>query len=222
MISIIIPTLNEEAYILKSIKGFQNLRRKNICEVIIVDGGSHDNTLNLTRPYVDKIFSIYPSRSLQQNLGAASADGNLLLFLHADTVLNEEDLLKLNDYTHNLSWGFFLVSLGEKIFKYRVLEKCINLRSKLFKYATGDQGIFMSKELFKTIGGFPNINLMEDVEICKLLKTFSSPKILNSQITTSARKWKTNGFFFTIFQMRLLRLLYGIGIDTNILKKYYQ
>ncbi|MEC9205986.1 MAG: TIGR04283 family arsenosugar biosynthesis glycosyltransferase [Pseudomonadota bacterium] len=222
MISIIIPTLNEGDYILKSVKGLQNLRKEKVCEIIIIDGGSNDDTLDLVFTYVDKIFSISPSRSLQQNLGASLANGNLLLFLHADTILNEKDLLKLREHIEEISWGYFLVSLGENMFKYKILEKCINMRSKLFKYATGDQGIFIKKELFEMIGGFPNINLMEDIAICKLLKKNSPPHIFDSQIITSSRRWKENGFLSTILQMRLFRLLYAAGVSPNLLGRHYQ
>ena len=221
MISIIVPTLNEENFVLQTISKFQNLRKKNFCEIIVVDGKSSDNTIQIVQPYVDKILSISPSRSRQQNLGASVARGDLLLFLHADTTLTEEDLLKLKNYNKNYLWGFYLISLGENSFKYHVLEKCINFRSKIFKYATGDQGIFLEKGLFKIIGGFPNIDLMEDIRICEILKKFSPPYIIESKITTSSRKWKSNGFFRTVFKMRLLRFLYTIGLNTGFLRKHY-
>ena len=102
-----------------------------------------------------------------------------------------------------------------------MLEKCINLRSQVFNYATGDQGIFIRKDLFNRIGGFPNIDLMEDVEICKILKKLSLPYIIKSQIITSSRKWKSDGFLKTVLKMRLFRILNAVGLHPNLLKKYY-
>tara|TARA_B100001750_G_C15518484_1_gene609381 strand:+ start:61 stop:726 length:666 start_codon:yes stop_codon:yes gene_type:complete len=221
MISIIIPTLNEENFILNSIKPLQNLRKKNCCEIIVIDGQSNDSTVNMVHPYVDDIFVTNPKRSLQQNLGASIAKGDILLFLHADTILTEKNLLELNNFHKDCSWGFYLISLGEKIFKYQILEKCINLRSQIFNYATGDQGIFIRKDLFNRIGGFPNIDLMEDLEICKILKKLSLPYIIKSQIITSSRKWKSDGFLKTVLKMRLFRILNAVGLHPNLLKKYY-
>ena len=221
MISIIIPTLNEENFILNSIKPLQNLRKKNCCEIIVIDGQSNDSTVNMVHPYVDDIFVTNPKRSLQQNLGASIAKGDILLFLHADTILTEKNLLELNNFHKDCSWGFYLISLGEKIFKYQMLEKCINLRSQIFNYATGDQGIFIRKDLFNRIGGFPNIDLMEDLEICKILKKLSLPYIIKSQIITSSRKWKSDGFLKTVLKMRLFRILNAVGLHPNLLKKHY-
>ena len=221
MISIIIPTLNEENSILNSIKPLQNLRKKNCCEIIVIDGQSNDSTVNMVHPYVDDIFVTNPKRSLQQNLGASIARGDVLLFLHADTILTEKNLLELNNFHKDFSWGFYLINLGEKIFKYQMLEKCINLRSQVFNYATGDQGIFIRKDLFNRIGGFPNIDLMEDVEICKILKKLSLPYIIKSQIITSSRKWKSDGFLKTVLKMRLFRILNAVGLHPNLLKNYY-
>ena len=221
MISIIIPTLNEENFILNSIKPLQNLRKKNCCEIIVIDGQSNDSTVNMVHPYVDDIFVTNPKRSLQQNLGASIAKGDILLFLHADTILTEKNLLELNNFHKDCSWGFYLISLGEKIFKYQILEKCINLRSQIFNYATGDQGIFIRKDLFNRIGGFPNIDLMEDLEICKILKKLSLPYIIKSQIITSSRKWKSDGFLKTVLKMRLFRILNAVGLHPNLLKKHY-
>ena len=175
----------------------------------------------MVHPYVDDIFVTNPKRSLQQNLGASIAKGDILLFLHADTILTEKNLLELNNFHKDCSWGFYLISLGEKIFKYQMLEKCINLRSQIFNYATGDQGIFIRKDLFNRIGGFPNIDLMEDLEICKILKKLSLPYIIKSQIITSSRKWKSDGFLKTVLKMRLFRILNAVGLHPNLLKKYY-
>ncbi|MFL2560009.1 MAG: TIGR04283 family arsenosugar biosynthesis glycosyltransferase [Gammaproteobacteria bacterium] len=221
MISIIIPTKNEKKSIYHTLSNLQILRKKNICEIILVDGRSDDETIIISKPYVDKILSISPNRSRQQNLGASIAQGEMLLFLHADTYMSPEVLLKFYEKYKNYKWGFFNIKLDHDSIKYRVLEFLINLRSRIFKYGTGDQCIFINKKLFTKINGFPNLELMEDIGICSTLKKFFSPSIINSIVKTSTRRWESHGFMKTVIKMRLLRLLYMMGFNTSLLRKLY-
>ena len=221
MISIIIPTKNEKKYIYHTLSNLQILRKKKICEIILVDGRSDDETINISKPYVDKILSISPNRSRQQNLGASIAQGEMLLFLHADTYISSEVLLKFYEKHKNYEWGFFNVKLGHDSIKYRILEFLINLRSRIFKYGTGDQCIFINKKLFTKINGFPNLELMEDIGICSTLKKNFSPSIIKSIVKTSVRRWESRGFIRTVIKMRLLRLLYIMGFNTSLLRKLY-
>ena len=221
MISIIIPTKNEKKYIYHTLSNLQILRKKKICEIILVDGRSDDETINISKPYVDKILSISPNRSRQQNLGASIAQGEMLLFLHADTYISSEVLLKFHEKHKNYEWGFFNIKLGHDSIKYRILEFLINLRSRIFKYGTGDQCIFINKKLFTKINGFPNLELMEDIGICSTLKKNFSPSIIKSIVKTSVRRWESRGFIRTVIKMRLLRLLYIMGFNTSLLRKLY-
>lgn len=221
MISIIIPTLNESKIILDTVSNLQNLRKKKVCEIIVVDGKSTDNTCSLIRDLVDKLIIVNPNRSYQLNAGANVSKGEVLLFLHADTFISEENVMRLKDNKNKFNWGFFSLELSQNTFKYKILETCINLRSYIFNYATGDQGIFIKKEVFEQIKGFPNLELMEDLAICKSLKKISNPLIIKSNIMTSARKWEKDGFYLTVFKMRLFRILYALGLSTRILRRYY-
>ena len=221
MISIIIPAKNEKKTIYDTLSNLQILRKKKVCEIILVDGRSDDETINISKPYVDKILSISPNRSRQQNLGASIAEGEMLLFLHADTHISSKVLLKFYENHKNYKWGFFSIKLDHSSIKYRILEFLINLRSRIFKYGTGDQCIFINKKIFTKINGFPTLELMEDISICSILKKKFSPSIIKSVVKTSVRRWESNGFVITVIKMRLLRLLYIMGFNTNLLRKLY-
>ena len=221
MISIIIPAKNEKKTIYDTLSNLQILRKKKICEIILVDGRSDDETINISKPYVDKILSISPNRSRQQNLGASIAEGEMLLFLHADTHISSKVLLKFYENHKNYKWGFFSIKLNHDSIKYRILEFLINLRSRIFKYGTGDQCLFINKKLFTKINGFPVLELMEDISICSILKKEFNPSIIKSVVKTSARRWESHGFLITVIKMRLLRLLYIMGFNTSLLRKLY-
>ena len=149
MISLIIPTLNEEKYIRKTLQCLQELRKNKIIEIIIVDGLSQDNTLALSRDLCDKVISVKPGRADQLNAGALKANNNLLLFIHADTIVNPENIYELLRKYEKIEWGYFHLGFRTRAFKFKLLSYCINLRSTLFKYATGDQCLFVKKKLFK-------------------------------------------------------------------------
>ena len=220
MISIIIPTRNEERDIFNTVISLQDLRNQKLCEIILVDGMSVDKTVNIATQYVDKIITTAPNRGRQMNKGAEKAIGETLVFLHADTEITKDNCIR--DIRNFHEWGFFKLSFDKKDLKYTILSFLINLRSILFNYATGDQVIFIKKELFKKIGGFPDFEIMEDVYICSKLKKFLKPIILKSYVETSARRWEINGFLRTIFKMRMLRLLYYMKIKPSKLKSYYK
>ena len=170
----------------------------------------------------DKFYNQSPSRSGQLNKGASHASGDYLIFLHADTYINEigiEEILHIED---DFNWGFLRIKLDDSQLKYKVLSHCINLRSKIFSYSTGDQVLIIKKDLFYSIKGYHDINLMEDIEITHRLKKMCKPYLFSGNAISSARRWKKNGFLKTILQMRLLRVLYHLGVCTNKLNKMYK
>ena len=113
MISIIIPTKNEEALIHKTIRNLQDLRKNNLCEIIIVDGMSNDQTVKFAEPYVDLVTISKPNRGIQQNKGAMLASGDTLIFLHADTIITKHQINVIRS-TKNFNWGFFKISFDSK------------------------------------------------------------------------------------------------------------
>ena len=219
MISIIIPAKNEAKNIYKNLSHLQELRKRNICEIILVDGDSTDNTTEIANNLVDHILKTKSGRAIQQNIGASIAKGNTLVFLHADTYITTKQLLSIKK---DKIWGFFKVKFNNNKIKYKILSFFINLRSKLYNYGTGDQVIYVKRNIFNKIKGFPNLMIMEDIAICRILNKISAPSIINSHAVTSSRRWDDYGFLRTILKMRTLRFLYHIGIETHILKRFYK
>lgn len=222
LISIIIPTLNEQPFIVNTLLHLQPLRAAGT-EIIVVDGGSQDNTRQLAEPLVDYFIEVSKGRAQQMNEGARHAKGKVLLFLHADTVLpNQADMrILIGLVSTGRMWGRFNVQLSGHHRMFRVIERMMNLRSCLTGIATGDQAIFIRRDLFEKIQGFPEIPLMEDIAISKQLKRLSRPLCLRDPVITSSRRWEQNGIWKTIFLMWRLRFAYSVGIKPEKLKKRY-
>ncbi len=218
--SIIIPTLNEEKTIESCLSALQPLRSN--CEIIIVDGGSTDNTIVIARSLADKVVSSDKGRARQMNNGARYASGNVLIFLHADTSL-PENALQLIQQKLNSSrkWGRFDIQLSGKHFMLKVIAQMMNWRSRLTGIATGDQVIFVTRQAFEKAGQYPEINLMEDIAICKALRKISPPICLKAKVISSGRRWERYGIYKTILLMWNIRLRYFFGADPQILAFLY-
>jgi rSAM/selenodomain-associated transferase 2 len=218
--SIIIPTLNEADTIKTCLNRLQTLRTNT--EIILVDGGSHDLTTTLAQSLVDKIIISSPGRSVQMNGGAGQATGEILIFLHADTVLPDQALQPITaSITPSRQWGRFDIELTGRHALLPVIAFFMNLRSRLTGIATGDQVIFISKALFDSIGQFPPIALMEDIALCKTLKKISPPLCLKAKVISSGRRWEQFGVIKTILLMWSLRLRYFFRADPNTLASLY-
>lgn len=220
-VSIIIPVLNEEETITSTLQYLQGYRKQGH-KIIVVDGGSHDDTVARTYGLVDQVLKSKCGRAFQMNTGAEHADEDVLLFLHADTVLPEKACSIITDAIGGgEEWGRFDVRLSGKSWLFRIIEKMMNWRSCLTSIATGDQAIFVRKALFLDVGGYPGIQLMEDIALSRKLRNHSKPACLKSCVTTSSRKWESNGILRTVFLMWRLRLLYSLGVPANKLAKQY-
>ena len=221
-ISIIIPVLNEVENISGLLRSLQTYREKGH-ELIVVDGGSEDETVEIASPLADKTIQTVAGRSSQMNAGAYAATGDILWFLHADCRVPENsDELIINALAKRASsWGRFDVRLSGNKLSLRMVEKMMNLRSRLTGIATGDQAIFINRPLFEKVGGFPDQLLMEDIEISKKLKAYQSPVSLRDKLMTSSRRWEQNGVAKTIFLMWLLRAAYFFGVPADKLDMHY-
>lgn len=221
LLSIIIPVLNEAACIVQTLRPLQSYRGDTV-EVIIVDGGSNDLTIELARPLADVVLSFERGRAKQMNFGARQACGDYLLFLHADTILPGNAFSTLKKVVSQPRvWGHFDVKLSGEQPLLRMVESLMNWRSRLSGIATGDQALFVSDETFKLVGGFPEIALMEDIALSKKLTRIAKPICLKEAVISSSRRWETNGILRTILLMWSLRLQYFLGVDPHHLAKKY-
>ncbi len=222
-LSIIIPCLNEEAVIVPTLQVLQPLRARG-AEVIVVDGGSSDATCELARTHADALLQAPRGRSSQMNAGAAQAEGGVLLFLHADSMLPPMADRTILDglATPGRHWGRFDVRIAGRHFLLPVIARMMNLRSRVTGVATGDQGIFVTRDAFDALGGFPALALMEDVAISKRLRhAYGMPLALRDAIVTSGRRWETGGVLRTLLLMWRLRLAYFAGADPRRLAARY-
>ncbi|ORU89657.1 MAG: glycosyl transferase [Cycloclasticus sp. symbiont of Poecilosclerida sp. M] len=220
-ISIIIPVLNEEKILEKSLLALQSIKDERV-EVVVVDGGSADDTVSIAERYADQVIQSEVGRAKQLNKGAGSATGDLYLFLHADTILPPNAFDGVQKISNEEYWGRFNVQLDASGFLFRVIEKMMNWRSCLTGIVTGDHAVFISKKLFGRVGGFPDIALMEDIAVSRKLRKFVKPRCLSSAVVTSSRRWEQGGVVSTILLMWRLRLAYFLGENPCKLNQRYR
>lgn len=219
-LSIVIPALNEADSIGSRLQQLLPLRQRG-AEVIVVDGGSHDATPDMASPHSDRVIAAGRGRARQMNAGAAIARGDTLLFLHADTGLPPDaDHLIAAALSHR-EWGRFDVIIAGRHPMLPVIAAMMNVRSRLTGIATGDQAIFVRSNLFESVGGFPEIPLMEDIALSRLLRQRSAPACLRARAITSGRRWERQGVWRTILLMWRLRLAYFLGADPSTLAVQY-
>jgi len=219
-LSIIIPALNETKTITSTLIALQGLRQGGH-EVILVDGGSTDDTVSLAEGLVDQIVYAKPGRAGQMNAGARHAWGETLLFLHADTLLPEGTVAIISNALSTHEWGRFNIRLSGTNPLFRIIERMINWRSCLSGIATGDQAIFLAKSLFDKLGGYAELPLMEDIELSIRLKAYGRPACVRPALITSSRRWEENGIIKTVLLMWRLRWAYYRGIPAAVLAKEY-
>ena len=222
-LSIIVPVLDEAANIVTALKALAPLRQRGV-EIIVVDGGSADDTVALATPLADRVVTSVRGRAMQMNAGAGIAYGDVLLFLHADTRLPADpDRLILEGLAPSRrAWGRFDVTIEGRHPLFPVIAWLMNTRSRLTGIATGDQAMFVTRAAFVTAGGFPEIALMEDIEFARRLKRVSRPVCLRARVTTSGRRWENRGVLRTILLMWRLRLAYFFGANPYELAKRYE
>jgi rSAM/selenodomain-associated transferase 2 len=222
-ISFIIPALNEAAVISRALSSLQPLRAAGH-EVILVDGGSEDATVSLSGPFLDRLIRSPRGRGRQMNAGARVALGEIFLFLHADTLLPEgaDRFIMEGMKSQKNRWGRFDVRLSGAHPVLRIIENLMNFRSRLTGIATGDQAIFVERKLFEATRGFPDIDLMEDIALSRILKRHGRPLCLRQRVLTSSCRWEKNGILYTVLLMWRLRLSYFLGSDPKYLSRLYK
>ncbi|PXX99961.1 TIGR04283 family arsenosugar biosynthesis glycosyltransferase [Halomonas sp. LBP4] len=221
-LSIIIPVLDEATTIESLLTQLLGLW---VCgaELLVVDGGSRDDTVALATPLATRVLHSPPGRAAQMNVGARVARGQQLLFLHADTHLpRRADRLVDEALAGNRCWGRFDIRLTGRHPMLPVIAVAMNLRSRLSGIATGDQALFMTREAFDAVGGFPDQPLMEDIEMSRRLKRLSAPACLHHKVVSSGRRWETHGVWATIRLMWRLRFRYWRGVSADSLAREYR
>lgn len=221
MISIIIPVLNEEKNIEKSLIQFNRLKGDK--EIIVVDGGSNDSTRQIAERFAKVVLS-ERGRANQMNKGAANARGNILWFVHLDSIINENSIEKIQlaiDEKY-VGGGFSLKFYDYDTLFMKYISTTSNLRAKYLGLYFGDQGIFIRRDVFEGVGGYPKQEIMEDWELSLLMKKMGKLKLINTTIGTSARRFKNGGQLKTHLLMHKIKLMYLIGIPTDKLAKIYK
>jgi rSAM/selenodomain-associated transferase 2 len=193
-------------------------------EIIVADAGSDEGTREVaTRVAGVTVLTCERGRARQMNAGARAARGDTLLFLHADTVLPDgfEASITRALTEPGVVAGRFDVRLDNPRWPFRMIESLMNLRSRWSGISTGDQALFVRRDVFEALGGFPDIPLMEDIELTRRLKRRGRQAALRERVTTSARKWEREGVARTIGLMWTLRLLYACGVSPARLHRWY-
>ena len=221
-LSIILPVLDESAAIGATLDALAPLRAVGH-EVLVVDGGSQDNTVALCRGAGCQVLGSGRGRARQMNAGAARAQGEVLVFLHADTQLPARaDMLIGLALQQGAFWGRFDVRIQGPSNLLPVIAALMNLRSRWSGIATGDQAMFVRRDLFQRLGGFADQALMEDIDLSRRLRAVAPPACLRQPVHTSGRRWQTHGVWRTIWQMWRLRWRYWRGVSPELLARDYR
>ena len=220
-LSVVIPVRNEAQALPLLLADLAALRAMG-AQLIVVDGGSEDGTCQLASAQADLLLQSEAGRALQMNAGAAEATGEYLWFLHADTRVPASAIARLLDVLAGRPrWGRFDVCLSGPGLAFRLIGSMINLRSRLTGVASGDQGIFVKRASFEALGGYAQIPLMEDLELCRRLRRLSRPECLRPPLSTSSRRWERVGVWRTVLLMWRLRLAYYCGASPERLARQY-
>lgn len=219
-ISIIIPVLNEAGNIQDAIASIQ--LSTNV-EIIVVDAGSNDNTVDIAKSLGAKVLTSMPGRAYQMNMGAAIACGEILLFLHADTRLPSYfDALVRATLCTGVVAGAFRLEIAGKAWGLRLVEWGVGVRSHFFQLPYGDQAIFLTKQVFEQIGGFPELPIMEDFELIRRLRGIGRIKIVSTPVITSARRWLQKGIFQTTLINQVVIIAYLLGVSPAKITQFYR
>lgn len=223
-LSIIIPTLNEEQVLGKTLARLEDQKNSGVIEVIVVDGGSSDTTLALAESTGCRTITSTRGRGRQMNAGAAAARGEVLLFLHADTLLPDNFSRLILDAVRLPSFaaGAFSLAIDSPARSLATIAWFTNLRSRLLQLPYGDQALFVSKRMFDAIGGFPEMAIMEDFVFIRKIKKKGKIIILPERAMTSARRWQKIGIVRTTLINQAIVCGYSLGVPPAILAGWYR
>ena len=220
-ISIIIPVLNEARIISATLARLNSVPE---AEVIVVDGGSQDNTVAIATQTATVITVAGRGRAGQMNAGAKIARSDILLFLHADTQLPDNFIALVTQTLKHPQTiaGAFELKIDGVANSLRWIEQLVRMRSRLLSLPYGDQAIFISKQAFIEVGGFADLPIMEDFEFIKRLQKQGKIAIATGAVTTSGRRWEKLGVWQTTLINQLIIAGYYLGVSPTELSKFYR
>ncbi len=222
--SVIIPVIAEADIISRSIDHVYRTGSGFDVEIIVVDGDVHGSTINAITNPRPILMTSAKGRGIQMNKGAASARGEILLFLHADTELPEnafESIVTVLKGDQCVA-GVFDLGINSGRWIYRVIEKAVAVRNRLTRAPYGDQAIFIKRDHFERMNGFREIPLMEDVDLMRRLKKAGHKiAIIPNKVRTSPRRWESEGIIFCTLRNWALMSLYSLGVEPEKLWKFY-
>ncbi|GMQ80221.1 MAG: TIGR04283 family arsenosugar biosynthesis glycosyltransferase [Planctomycetia bacterium] len=219
-VSIIIPALNEEATIAAAVA---HARATEPCEVIVADGGSRDRTVQWAKEQGARVVVSRRGRARQQNTGVQEATGDVFLFLHADNWLHASGVRQITAALadREVLGGAFCQRIESSGLAYRLLERGNALRATWCRAPYGDQGIFVRRTLFQQLGGFPDVQLMEDLLLMRRFRRFARPVLLPGPLYVSPRRWQRNGVVRQTLRNWALVLAERLGAEPDRLARYY-
>lgn len=221
-ISVVIPTLNEEESLPESVRRAR--ANPEVCEIIVVDGGSRDNTRAVADRLGCRVLESPPGRGAQMRLGAAQARGDVVLLLHADTWLplhaGRASLTCLRD-PGVVAGGFWKTFRDGSWLMLGSRFRC-GLRLWFGRRILGDQGMFIRRDVLERIGGVPDMPLMEELELCRRLRKAGRLVLADATVTTSARRFLKHGVFRTYLRMWSVMVRYRCGASPEALRRLYE
>ena len=220
-VSVIVPTLNEERVLAATLA---RARQPGVREIIVADGGSTDATRAVAAALADVVLSAPRGRAAQMNAGADRAGGEILLFLHADTLLPDgfAPAVITACARPGVIGGRFDVDLQPASALIWLTSALMNWRWRLTGIATGDQGIFIRRDVFTRLGGYARIPLMEDIDLSRRMKRAGQVACLRQRVISSSRRWQAHGVVRTILLMWSLRALHYFGVPPDRLQRVYR
>ncbi|MDF1780147.1 MAG: TIGR04283 family arsenosugar biosynthesis glycosyltransferase [Alcanivoracaceae bacterium] len=220
VLSIIIPVLNDAVALERLCTALTPVKNAQ-WEIIVVDGGSIDDSVSVAASFAHQVISATPGRARQMQAGADVASGDVLWFVHADSGIPLNLLSEILLHARQHSWGRCDVTLDGAHPMFRIIEWFMNHRARFTGICTGDQGIFVRRDVLLNIGGFADIPLMEDIDLSERLKKIAAPFVPQSRIIASSRRWNEHGIARTIFLMWYIRLRFFLGATPESLHSVY-
>lgn len=224
-ISIIIPAFEEADRIQETLDRLGPMAGIENAEVVVVDGHPEKTTLRAIAGGFARGICGPRGRGAQMHAGVLACSGSILLFLHADTRLPPDGLLRLKVVLQDpgIDGGAFDLGIDAPGVAYRLIEKGASFRSRLTRVPYGDQALFLRRNAYFQIGGFRPIPLMEDVDLMRRLKRAGKKiRFVRQPVWTSARRWQREGILFCTLRNYALIILYYLGVSPDRLCRYYR